>query len=285
MATQLSAPVRFVHPDEMADIYAASGSGNCMVPLIAGDAMLAFDKREAIAPGDIVVLWFTPAAALRYGFPGWVKRLITPLPPAGMVGLISVEMLNPHRRFVIRSTDVLAVHKCVGEASPSSHGKARLASVGLRGLPSVQSPVESRQTEGPRLELFDEVPPWATIHAARDDSMAPLIRKGEIAVIEGGDRAGWLPQEGELFLIEYSGTATAYDRFPRRSQSLVVTRECKRSEGAWFAGPLAHKGANGMLYMSDGPYRNADALAHNLIGRVVGIYRPSIAETKLQRAN
>jgi hypothetical protein len=181
-------------------------------------------------------------------------------------------MLNPHRRFTIRNTDVLAVHKFIGEAERTGLQSARVA---LRSFDPDRLP-ERPDDRGRSLEMFDVVPPWATIHAARDDSMAPLIRKGEIAVIEGGDRAGLLPQEGQLFLIEYSGTATSYDRFPRRTRNIVVTRESKRRDGSWYAGPLAHQGRGGALHMSDGPYRDADTIAHNLIGRVVGIYRPSM---------
>jgi phage repressor protein C with HTH and peptisase S24 domain len=64
MATQVMAVEQLpAHFDDAQDVYAALGEGDCMVPLIAANATLAFDKREPVRPGDIVVLWFTAAAA------------------------------------------------------------------------------------------------------------------------------------------------------------------------------------------------------------------------------
>lgn len=118
MATQpKAAPLPFIHPDDMPTLYAINGRGTCMEPEIADGAVLAFDKRPIPQPGDIVGLIFTREYGLRCGMPGMVKRLTVPLPPDGLSGLIVVEQLNPRRVLTVASRHVLAVHRCIGEAT------------------------------------------------------------------------------------------------------------------------------------------------------------------------
>lgn len=114
----------FMHPDDMPDLYALRGYGDCMEPLISDGAIIVFDKREVPEAGDIVSIIFTREAAERWKLPGLVKRLAMALPPIEMdenaagnlIALVVVDQLNPPRRYCIRTTDVLAVHKFVGLA-------------------------------------------------------------------------------------------------------------------------------------------------------------------------
>lgn len=125
-----------------------------------------------------------------------------------------------------------------------------------------------------RLEIFDTVPPWAIVHAASNDRTAPLIRKGEVAVIESDGRKGWIPEDGGLYLIEYvCPPPSPHYGYERRIREIVQT--CKNERGDWWAHPYARTwGGRRMFVCSDGPYRNECTLGEKLLGRVIGLYRP-----------
>jgi hypothetical protein len=133
------------------------------------------------------------------------------------------------------------------------------------------------------LAIFSAVPPWAVAHAAADDDAAPLIRRGEVAVVESDGVTGWTPVDGGLFLIEYVAKPLSIGP-ERRTRKIVATRLSRRGDGTWYAVPYraptsrdeaARQLARGTVTCADGPYPNAEALAAKLIGRVVGVYRPS----------
>ncbi len=127
MATKLKEPAQplpFIHPNEMPDTYAITGVGHCMAPLIADGTILVLSKTAHPEPGDIVGVIFTREAAGSWGLPGLVKRLAFHLPPASG-GLVVVEQINPARRYLIPSTDVLAVHKAIGTAESDGPGRAK----------------------------------------------------------------------------------------------------------------------------------------------------------------
>lgn len=133
MATAFPPPpiMPFVHPDDMPQLYAIRGVGRCMEPVINDGALLTFDKEQAPEPGDVVGLVFSHAYAQRWGAPGCVKKLKMALPPPifsrAFAGLVVVEQINPPRTYTFRTSDVLAVHKCVGlaEPDPDNEGRAR----------------------------------------------------------------------------------------------------------------------------------------------------------------
>lgn len=119
---------KFIHPDDMPDRYALTGTGTCMQPLITDGSLVAFDKTQKPMTGDLVGLIFTPEAAQRRQIPGMIKRLVLPVPELGQTGHVTVEQINPHRRYKIRACDVLAVHKCIGIPERTKDGaRLRLA--------------------------------------------------------------------------------------------------------------------------------------------------------------
>lgn len=122
----LSRTLPFIHPDDMPVLYALTGKGACMEPLLPDGSLLAFDKRLEPHGGDIVSLFFTRDAARRRGMPGMIKRLITSLPPQGFDGLLVVEQLNPPRTMTVPSADVLAVHKFIGIPERGEGGALRV---------------------------------------------------------------------------------------------------------------------------------------------------------------
>ncbi len=264
--------------DALPALYSAPGTGNCMVPVIpANTPGLTFDKRAIPQPGDVVVLWFTPEAAARIGHPGWVKRLVKPLPPRGQVGLITVEMLNPHRVMTMRSDDVLAVHKCIAHANPISSTMSAIgAPLSLRAAAEANCPIPSDGSPKLALTMFQHgarLPLTHFVHMAQDDFNAPLIRAGEVVVVDQGGTqlGGWMPTEGGLFLIEYRSDLTEYpgQRYPRVSRSIVQT--FTDSRGRWHTGPLRRGIHGNMMVCTDGPYADEERLAAKLIGKVVGL--------------
>lgn len=121
-APRESAP--FIHPDDMPDMYALTGVGTCLAPLIEDGACCVFDKRQEPQSGDIVGIIFTEEARERRCMPGWIKRLVIAPPPPGFDGLMMVEQINPPRNYWIETRDLLAVHKFVGIAESNGAGKA-----------------------------------------------------------------------------------------------------------------------------------------------------------------
>lgn len=115
----------FIHPDDMPDRYCLPGVGTCMEPLIPDGALIAFDKRETPKKGDVVCLTFTRAMALKQGLPGMVKILGMELIP-GFDTLLAFEMLNPRRTIHFWSSDLLAIHKCIGFPDKRADGSAWL---------------------------------------------------------------------------------------------------------------------------------------------------------------
>ena len=117
---------------------------------------------------------------------------------------------------------------------------------------------------GLALELFADMarqPDRFIVHASTDNRNAPLICRGEIVVVDTGGpcvTGGWIPTEGGLFLIEYRSPPTACERYARHSRSIVQTFTDQR--GRWWA---------------DGPYADELALADKLIGKVIGLYKPT----------
>lgn len=137
-------------------------------------------------------------------------------------------------------------------------------------------------TRGPRsvppdlaqLRIFDSVPRWAIAHAASDDSAAPLIRVGEVAVVEGDGCVGIVPEDGGLYLIEY--VTKPHTRYGNERRTRDIIRASRDRRGGWWARPHAAQGTGALpIICSDGPYRDELALAERILGRVVGIYRPA----------
>lgn len=134
--------------------------------------------------------------------------------------------------------------------------------------------VVHHRADGVALELFHHVPSWAIVHATQDNRNSPLIRKGEIAIVESDGMNGVLPADGELFLIEYASIPMARYERCRRTRDIVQT--IRNARGHWCATSIRRGVVDGKLFTMDGPYREMDDLADKLIGRIVGIYAPSM---------
>lgn len=125
----------YIDPADMPDLYALTGQGRCMEPLYMDGATLVGDKREKPEPGDVVIVHFHRDAARRYGFPGWIKRLVHVWPLQGEEALITLEQLNPPRRYLVPEGDVAAMHKCVGTATCTGDGFAAFRAPRQEGRP------------------------------------------------------------------------------------------------------------------------------------------------------
>jgi hypothetical protein len=124
------------------------------------------------------------------------------------------------------------------------------------------------------LRAFSSVPAWAVVHAVRDDSTAPLVCEGEVVVVESNGRLGHIPEDGGLYLIEYATPRQSPDfGHERRTREIVLTSQ---KANGWYADPYAcAMGRSRKVLMSDGPYGDITYLAQKIVGRVVGVYRPS----------
>lgn len=114
--------------------YAVPGKGDCMEPVVRDGTTLVFDRTAEPEPGDVVVIWFRPEHSPLAGTHAMVKRLVS-MPPVALpfeglstieaMPTVVVEMLNPPRLLVYPAAQVLAVHKCIGEAENSGDGTAK----------------------------------------------------------------------------------------------------------------------------------------------------------------
>lgn len=132
------------------------------------------------------------------------------------------------------------------------------------------------------LRLFDTVPPGHLVHHASDDGAAPLIRAGEIAVIDP-NVCDFFREEGGLYLICWGRRLQEkYGRAQLRFALHEVHRS-KHNHEHRYASPTGRarskeeavrQALTGRIRLSDGPY-SEQAMADVVIGRVVGIYAPS----------
>ncbi|HVI05891.1 MAG TPA: hypothetical protein VM711_07350 [Sphingomicrobium sp.] len=124
-------------PDGVADVYASICKGDCLSPMFEDGACLVFSKVHAIRPGDFVGFWLHPDAVAPGELVRRVKRLISGL-PEGMAlpyqpnagdevePIFILEQLNPFKRYYVRASKILAMHRLVGEAEEDGTGRARI---------------------------------------------------------------------------------------------------------------------------------------------------------------
>jgi hypothetical protein len=164
---------------------------------------------------------------------------------------------------------------------------------GASALPTPQQP------ELRAFIVYKHLPEGCIAFPITTDDSVPHLRKGDIAVVDTGDREG---AERELFVIEYGRTSP---RGPTRHVVELFTKQHTGSGGreflGWWAGAynrprsreefLARAPRTGIVSgFVDGPYAHrdyphpgdpqADYLPSLLVGRVVGILEPSFEEPK-----
>lgn len=125
------------------------------------------------------------------------------------------------------------------------------------------------------LDRLDNLPAAYSALLVGDDSSAPLIRAGEVVIWDQGgpQLGGWYPTEGGLFVIEHRAEPNGLGRYPRVDRKVVQTH---KGRDGWYASNLRRGVVGQRLYCSDGPYPSEQTLADKLIGRVVGIYAPTM---------
>jgi phage repressor protein C with HTH and peptisase S24 domain len=119
------------------DLYAMQCVGDCMVPELADGSTLLFDRLAPVREGDLVVIWKRPELVPPGAVPAIVKRLVkdwfkesypyTPHPDDNVTPTITVEQLNPRRRFHIPCDRIQAVHRCLGPVTRMPDGTAGAA--------------------------------------------------------------------------------------------------------------------------------------------------------------
>jgi hypothetical protein len=120
-----------LHPDELPNVYAMVGAGNCLEPEIMDGTKLLFSHTERYQRGDFVALF----RRREFTSPGdhqiLIKRLIIApraeywTDPANfrfdnVAPTVLVEMLNPGRILQFDAASLLGIHKCLGPV-PAGH--------------------------------------------------------------------------------------------------------------------------------------------------------------------
>jgi len=120
----------------------------------------------------------------------------------------------------------------------------------------------------PQLAIFDNVPSWAIVHAARDNRSAPLICEGEVVVVEGDGCTGTIPEDGGLYLIEHV-IAPHSARYGRERRVRKIVQVCRAADGSWWARPYSRQSSGSRtIVCSDGPYTDEIMLAEKILGPV-----------------
>lgn len=129
--------------------------------------------------------------------------------------------------------------------------------------------------------VFEALPAGCTAFTVADSDCAPLLRPGDVAVVDLTDRA---LDDGELYLYRFGrGTARPSQRIQQISLGASLRSDPGRER--WFVGPYARprsrdevlaSAAAGMLVVCDGPFSGAGLayLRDGIVGRVVGILMP-----------
>ena len=100
----------FLDPAELPDEYGMRVLGDCMLPEIADNALLHFDKREPVKAGDTVIIYRRPEIVPEGQPQAQVKRLVLAIPDwvtfpwrdnpkSEVLPLIIAEQLNPPRQY------------------------------------------------------------------------------------------------------------------------------------------------------------------------------------------
>lgn len=137
------APTRYYphprFPDELdatdcPDVYASVAKGHCLEPIYRDGCCLVFSKTAPIEAGDFAAIWFDPDTVSEGGLCRQVKRVVSimgslsfpyvPAPGSEVEPLVQVEMLNPPRRWYVRASRIVALHKVVGTAKSAGDGRA-----------------------------------------------------------------------------------------------------------------------------------------------------------------
>jgi hypothetical protein len=143
------------------------------------------------------------------------------------------------------------------------------ARIGGRHAIASSTPAENKLT------IFDSVPVLGTVHAANDNSCAPPIREGEAAVIESDGSKRVIPEHGGIYLIEWvTPPLSPLYGYERRTRAIVQICRSNRGDGWYTHSYVRNRPGKRVLLMSNGPYQDEPHLADNILGRVVGVYRP-----------
>lgn len=120
-------PRQDIDPAKLPNLYALIVDGVCMEPHLMNGKPAVFDKGMPVHNGDLVGIWFRPEI-VPPGRPGvMVKRLVIGAgpnvtfpfvdhPDSEITPVIIVEQDKPYRQIRYRCRDILAIHRCIGQA-------------------------------------------------------------------------------------------------------------------------------------------------------------------------
>lgn len=127
--------------------------------------------------------------------------------------------------------------------------------------------------------VFDEVPAGCIVQEVLGNRIAPFLRNGDFAIVDTSDRE---PTSGELYLRATAGGMVEFVEINQFDTSRIT-----QPGGAPFTEPLwaaywtntvaSGDGTARRVRWFDGPCRT-QAMAAQLIGKVVGLYQPDFRQ-------
>jgi hypothetical protein len=126
-AKRTHAPSRVLDPATIKErFYGLLLRGNCLEPVLKNGDRIVVDREGPLHAGCFAVFYHRPELVPPGELPLALKRLVTAVPPvtfpyrehpaSEVTPVIIVEQLNPAKRWVVRCSELLAVHHCLGSA-------------------------------------------------------------------------------------------------------------------------------------------------------------------------
>ena len=117
-----------IDPATLPERYILIVEGACLEPDIPNGSKVLIERDGKVAPGDLAVLYFKPDRIPPGAHNSTLKRVVMPPPSCGKFpwrehpqseahAVLTVEMANPARQFVLKCEHLLGIHKCVGLAA------------------------------------------------------------------------------------------------------------------------------------------------------------------------
>ncbi|AHE57407.1 hypothetical protein [Sphingomonas sanxanigenens] len=147
-------------------------------------------------------------------------------------------------------------------------------------MPVIEAPRELSDD----LRIFDAVPHGYEVITVQERDECPLLAPGEVAVFDTSESCCGEIVNGALYVIEWQRprAGMSWETYRRlECQYLDVRRRIYRVERSrsdpsrWWIRPLSPR-VRGVIQCGDGPFHDWH-LTDKIIGRVVGLYRPTHA--------
>lgn len=192
-------------PHQLPDTYSMTCEGKCLEPVYLDGCRLHFSRTDVCKPGDYVALFLRPECVQPGEHQILVKRLVLSSVGAdywnepdkwvnhsGLAPVVIVEMHNPIRKLYINPSDLLGMHKCLGEL-PAHMRPYRVSEDEVRAKYEMRIAASASAPSLPSLEGIDntygiefsgnEFEPRFSDGDMLIFDQAELVRRGDIVAV------------------------------------------------------------------------------------------------------